>query len=354
MIPRIRHVELIHTLLLCFVLLIQSAQAFPSQRNSRTTPQGAKVVVETPQDGKRIVETVSNERSRRQFVDGTLATLGLGSIFYATQEFQPTDYGLWGVLPVGPYKRKKTIFETLVPDQIWTMDQKFGILNVQVPVRMTVVRLRGSKGGLLIYDAIAPTPECISFLKQLVDKYGPVKHIVLGSVAIEHKVYAGVLAQKFPSAKIWLQPGQYSFPVNLPNTFLGFPQGRTFTIPLKSTISSSSSSSLPSLSTAVYPEWLTDFDYDMLGPVISRDGAFGETVLYHQSTKTLLCTDTVVEVTEDVPRIFDDDPKPLLYHARDTITDQVEDTAETRRKGWRRVVLFGLFFNPGEIIIKDV
>jgi hypothetical protein len=216
----------------------------------------------------------------------------------------------------------------------------------KVPVRMTVVRLSASNDekdrGLLIYDAIAPTQECLSFIKELVAKFGPVRHIVLGSVAIEHKAYAGVLAQKFPSAKIWLQPGQYSFPVNLPNSLLGFPMGRTFTIPLKSSSSSTN------------PEWLSDFDYEMLGPVISRDGAFGETVLYHKTTKTLLCTDTVVEVTDDVPAIFIDDPKPLLYHARDTITDKVEDTEETRQKGWRRVVLFGLFFNPGEIVIKDV
>lgn len=286
--------------------------------------------------------------SRRQILDRTWATLGLGTIFYATQEFQPTDYGLWGILPVGPYKRKKTILETIVPDSIWTLDQKFGILNVQVPVRMTVVRLSGGGGGLLIYDAVAATPECLSFLKDLETKYGPVRHIVLGSVAIEHKVYATVLAQKFPLAKVWLQPGQYSFPVNLPNSLLGFPLGRTFTIPFKSTLSSSSS--LPS---TYVPEWLSDFDYEMLGPVISRDGAFGETVLYHKATQTLLCTDTVVEVTEDVPAIFNDDPKPLLYHARDTITDKVEDTEETRKKGWRRVVLFGLFFNPGEIVIKD-
>lgn len=90
-----------------------------------------------------------------------------------------------------------------------------------------------------------------------------------------------------------------------------------------------------------------------MGPVISRDGAFGETVFFHKDTKTLLCTDTVVEVTDDVPKIFDSDPNPLLYHARTTITDIVEDTEEIRKQGWRRVVLFGLFFMPSAIDIKD-
>ena len=48
-------------------------------------------------------------------------------------EPKPYDYGLWGVLPVGPYKAKRSApIETIVPGQVWTIDQKFGILNVQV------------------------------------------------------------------------------------------------------------------------------------------------------------------------------------------------------------------------------
>ena len=51
----------------------------------------------------------------------------------ASGEPKPYDYGLWGVLPVGPYKAKRSApMETIVPGQIWTVDQKFGILNVQV------------------------------------------------------------------------------------------------------------------------------------------------------------------------------------------------------------------------------
>ena len=51
----------------------------------------------------------------------------------ASGEPKPYDYGLWGVLPVGPYKAKRSApIETIVPGQVWTIDQKFGILNVQV------------------------------------------------------------------------------------------------------------------------------------------------------------------------------------------------------------------------------
>lgn len=276
--------------------------------------------------------------SRRQIGELAVAAVGLTTSYLGTREDTPQDYGLWGVLPVGPYKRKKTIMETIVPGEVWTMDQKFGILNVQVPLRMTVIKLDG--GGLFVYDPIAATPELLGFMRRLESEHGPVRHVVLGSVAVEHKVYAGVFAQKFPKAQVWVQEGQYSFPSNLPVPYLGFPAGRTRVIP--KTIDDAPE------------EWRRDFDFRTLGPLISKDGAFGETVFFHKSTGTLLVTDTVVEVTNEVPAIFEDDPKPLLYHARTTVTEVVEDTPEVRERGWRRVLLFGLFFTPGALQIKDV
>jgi hypothetical protein len=274
--------------------------------------------------------------TRRQINELAFAAIGLTTTFAGTREITPQDYGLWGVLPVGPYKRKKTIMESIVEDTIWTFDQKFGILNVQVPLRMTVIKLK--EGGLFVYDAIAATPELLGYMSLLEKEHGPVKHIVLGSVAIEHKVYAGVFAQKFPTAQIWVQPGQYAFPSNLPIQYLGFPAGRTNLIPANE---------------ADAPADWKDFEFRTLGPLISKDGAFGETVFFHKPTKTLLVTDTVVEVTNEVPKIFEDDPKPLLYHARTTVTEVVDDTPEVRERGWRRIVLFGLFFTPGSLMIKD-
>lgn len=191
--------------------------------------------------------------SRRQFAELTFAGVGLGVSFLGTREIAPTDYGLWGILPVGTYKSKKTLLKEIVPGKIWTLDQKFGILNVQVPLRMTVIKM--SDGGLWVYNPVAATPECVDMLKSLIAEHGPLKHIVVGSVALEHKVYAGVLAQKFPKAQVWLQPGQYSFPVNLPDSFLGFPTTRTKPIPKPE---------------AAPADWQKDFDFLTLGPLISR------------------------------------------------------------------------------------
>lgn len=278
---------------------------------------------------------------RRQVGELAIAAAGLSISFFGTREVDPTDYGLWGILPVGTYKKKKTIIETIIPGTIWTLDQKFGILNIQVPLRMTIIKL--SSGGLFVYNPIAATRECLDYVRGIEQETGEkVKYIVVGSVALEHKSYAGVFAQKFPDAEVWLQPGQYAFPVNLPDTFLGFPVSRTKTIPLDPHD--------PSIPAA----WKDEFSFATLGPIISRDGAFGETVFCHKPTKTLLVTDTAIQVTDEVPAIFETDPGPLLFHARDSVADKVEDTPEVRKRGWRRVVIFGLYFMPSAIIIKDI
>jgi len=311
----------------CVALAVTSAFVFePSAPATASTRMFSQA---TDSDGGGI--------SRRQVGELTVAGLGLGVSYLGTRENKPTDYGLWGVLPVGTYKTKKTILKEIVPDTIWTFDQKFGILNVQVPLRMTVVKLKS--GGLFVYNPVAATPECVDLLKELIQKHGPLKHIIVGSVALEHKAYAGVLAQKFPQADVWLAPGQYSFPVNLPNPFLGYPIGRTKTIPERP-------DDAPQ-------EWTETFDFLTLGPFKSRDGCFSETVFRHKESKTLIVTDTVLEVTEEVPEILELEPSPLLYHARDTVTQIVENTPETRKIGWRRVALFGLFFTPSAIDIKD-
>jgi hypothetical protein len=175
------------------------------------------------------------------------------------------------------------VMETIVPNAVWTFDQKLGILNVQVPLQMTMIKL--DVGGLFVYDPIATTPELVGYVRDLKRLHGPVSHIVLRSVMIKHKAYAGIFAQKFMKAKVWVQPGQYSFPRDMPTPFLGFPAGRMHVIP-------SSTDDAPL-------DW-NDFKFRTLGPLILKDGAFGETVFFHKPTRTLLVTDTVLEVTDEV------------------------------------------------------
>ena len=66
-----------------------------------------------------------------------------------------------------------------------------------------------------------------------------------------------------------------------------------------------------------------------------------------------MVTDAVVRVDDEPPAIISEDPRALLYHARDTQADIVTDTPTNRRKGWRRMVLFGLTFQPSGINVID-
>ena len=98
------------------------------------------------------------------------------------------------------------------------------------------------------------------------------------------------------------------------------------------------------------PEWMNEIDYEILGPLQFQSvGAFSETAFFHKATKTLLVTDTVVSVTKTPPAIIQEDPRAMLFHARDYATQIIEDTPETRERGWRRMVLFGLVFFPSQI-----
>ena len=58
-------------------------------------------------------------------------------------------------------------------------------------------------------------------LEELIPIYGKVKTIVLPSASgLEHKIGLPALVRVFKDAEIWLCPGQWSFPIDLPLDFL--------------------------------------------------------------------------------------------------------------------------------------
>jgi hypothetical protein len=240
----------------------------------------------------------------------------------------------WFTLPIYPYSKRRTIRTEVVPDTIWTFEQVQGILCVVVPIRMTVVKLRG--GGLLVYAPVAPTLECIELVNELVAIHGDVKYIILPTISgLEHKVFVGPFARQFAHSQVWVTPDQWSFPVNLPLSWLGLPVGRTQILP-------ADSSQTP---------FSDEFDYAILKTIDLGPGQFAEVAFFHPRSRTLLVTDSIVSIPLEPPAIVQSDPLPLLFHAKDIASDIPTDTPTQRRKGWQRICLFALYFQPSVLEI---
>ena len=252
------------------------------------------------------------------------------------EQIHPSDFSwsFWPVVPIYPYGKRRTIRKEVVKDTVWTFDQLQGIFYVVVPVRMTVVKLQS--GGLLVYAPVAPTRECIRLVMELVEQHGNVKYIILPTISgIEHKVFVGPFARYFANAQVFVAPNQWSFPLNLPLSWLGLPSKRTSLLP-------EDSSQTP---------FAEEFDYAILGPIELGPGRFSEVAFFHRRSHTLLVTDSVVSVPEEPPAIVQLDPYPLLFHAKDYTSDIIEDNHANRRKGWQRISLFALYFQPSVLKI---
>lgn len=254
------------------------------------------------------------------------------------EQINPRDWSwsYWFTLPLYPYGKRRTLRQEVIKNTIWTFDQMQGIFYVVVPIRMTVVKLE--KGGLLVYAPVAPTPECIRLVKELVAEHGDVKYIILPTISgLEHKVFVGPFARCFRQAQVYVAPNQWSFPLNLPLSWLGLPSKRTQILP-------KDSSQLP---------FADEFDYAILDTIDLGPGKFAEVAFFHRRSHTLLVTDSIVSVPSEPPAIVQLDPYPLLFHAKDQASDIVADNQANRRKGWERITLFALYFRPSALEVPS-
>ena len=237
----------------------------------------------------------------------------------------------WPLLPLYPYGRRRTLVRQLIPGRLWTFDQVQGVWYVAVPIRMTVVRLGG---GLLLYAPVAPTAEVLAALRDLESRHGPVRTIVLPTTSgLEHKLPTPAMARAFPQADLWVSPHQWSFPVPLPLSWLGFPAART---------------------RVLFDEGLPhadELDWCPLGPLDLGLGTFMEVACFHRASGSLLLADALVAIPSEPPEVFDLDPTPLLFHGRERADEGLADSPERRRRGWRRLVLFANFLRPDSLDI---
>ncbi len=239
------------------------------------------------------------------------------------------SWSFWPIVPIYPYGQRKTIRREIVKDAVWTFEQIQGIFYVIVPIRMTVIKLEG--GGLLVYAPVAPTKECLRLVKELVAQHGEIKYIILPTISgIEHKVFVGPFAQQFPKAEVFVAPHQWSFPINLPLSWLGLPGNRTQVLP-------QDSSQTP---------FANQLEIAILEAINLRLGKFSEVALFDKRSRTLLVTDALVSIPQTPPAIVELDPYPLLFHAREDALEPIVDTPANRLKGWHRICLFAMYFQP--------
>ncbi len=240
----------------------------------------------------------------------------------------------WPLLPLYPYGRRRTLMRELIPNQIWSFEQLQGIYYVAVPIRLTVVKV---PGGLMLVNPLPPTEELRLELAALEARHGPVITIVLPTASgLEHKLPLPATARAFPKAAIWICPGQWTYPISLPSALLGIPAKRTKLL-LKQ--------GFPHPETC---SWLP------LGPLDIGLGRFEEVACFHKPSGTVLVTDALVGIEAEPPELFDLDPTPLLFHARERGDQPLEDSPEARRRGWARVVLFATYLKPGPLKVAPL
>ncbi|MEA5442536.1 DUF4336 domain-containing protein [Cyanobium gracile] len=232
----------------------------------------------------------------------------------------------WPLLPLYPYGRRRTLVRELIAGRLWSFEQVQGVWYVAVPIRMLVLRVRE---GLLLYAPVAPTAEVRARLRDLEERHGRVCTIVLPTASgLEHKLPVPAMARAFPEAQVWVTPRQWSFPLPLPPAWLGFPAARTRVL----------------LSDGV-PHG-DQLDWLPLGPLDLGLGTFLEIACFDRASGSLLLTDALVAIPPEPPAVFDLDPTPLLFHARERGNEPLLDDPERRRRGWWRMVLFATYLRP--------
>ena len=269
--------------------------------------------------------------------------------------------------PLGPFTERKTVESELVKGRVYSFEQEIRLSGISANVRCTVFRMRDNH--LLVYNPVAPTDEFLAQLKAL-DSKG-VAHILLGATPYEHKVFVGPFARRFPEAKVWAVPDQWSFPVDLPAPLLGIDTKGTGGGDLTDTAAGSAAY-------ANAPDLTDEFEVKLLRPSrrLGLGYAANEAAVLHKDTKTLALTDALIYVPGAPTKIYDEgNLRAIGDNARDsnslgnlilkgagavnwrgtaaqTVGELWADgipqgtDAEVVQRGWERNVLLSLFFGP--------
>ena len=105
--------------------------------------------------------------------------------------------------PLTPPLRDRATYRYDLGRNSWALEQLLTFANVSATVRTVVVKLKD--GTLWVDSPQWPTGEFCALL----DELGPVGHVVLPCVALEHKAPLKAFTKRYPRASVWVAPGQY-------------------------------------------------------------------------------------------------------------------------------------------------
>ena len=91
------------------------------------------------------------------------------------------------------------MLRTIAENHLWTWDEPYRVLGLDVGARMTVVRL--PKGDLWVHSPLAPS----AAMCQALDALGPVRHVVAPNTM--HYLGLAAFADAYPDATLYGAPG---------------------------------------------------------------------------------------------------------------------------------------------------
>eukprot|EP00887_Chlorella_sp_A99_P001546 scaffold8.g1546.t1 len=289
--------------------------------------------------------------------------------------------------PLGPLTERKTIRREIDKGRIWVFEQpqSLGFSNVTTVVRMVVIKL--DSGGLWVHAPVAPTTECLRLVREL---NAPVEHIILPTFAYEHKIFVGPFSRRFPKAKVYVAPSQWSWPINLPvqASWRGPWEGPSFVLAAGCCSALLAlrwlTASCPCLPLrlphhfqffGIFPTgvlkdadastpWAAEIEQKVFKASVGI-GPYIEVAFYDKKSRTLLVTDAVVSVPPKAPELVK--PRDLVDAAASNFFIRVlsgdeadvpvgdvplaptELTPAVADLGWRRMALQILYIVPGDL-----
>lgn len=308
-------------------------------------------------DSTIITSATGTTRSRRDIlkqsaaaIAGTAATIAPSSTSAAVppddrrtyvQQFPTLFDPLYG-------KSSRQTIKIQLSENMWALEQSLVLGPLETPLRCVVVRL--ADNTLWVHAPLAPTQEFFDMVESCAgvivgdadgendSRKSVVSHVICPTYALEHKIFIKDALKRWPNAKLWVAPGQFSFPIRSTSDDIVWGRSVSGTLQMSDLDDS-----------YAQPPWIDELQYETLAAGTFDIGGVPttlyETAFFHRPSKTLIVTDSVAKVSLDPPPLNQHD-KLVLVSKRSTSDPMPEDTAEARRIGWEKTALLISYFFP--------